>query len=464
MARRFARSLGALGLGLAALSGSAACSSGTDEAKQEPKTSDKLRFLPAAREFTLVDAVAEDTNQDGSADRYSIAFPKQIFAGGQRVTRAVSYQETTGGDFDKSLEWSFELGALAPETLTFEERIPKRFAADASDLQFSLAPTVLEADPLVSWDLNLTETQSVSAQHRTPAPASEAATQASDVAFQFQYAACEAIEDEDEAAACTLALVDRFPSAPEVSQVAAGCDPSDPDCATIRALTSGDWQTHCGALSGDAVRQCYVDVWNARVDGSCSREADEAARTSCSLSAWQLIADTESRDWLCYDLEAQRAVRADFDWSGFGSACASEHSLDYCESIEDNEVRRRCIGAYARATHDVSLCDQLGEIGVYETIHCQFEYAYAVYGSASDCAAQSGDAAQLCFMAMAVKLENPDLCMSLTNESARNQCIVRSVRASSDSPTRRSAIGSSPSTETPARSISASTTRCACSR
>ncbi|MCA9606011.1 MAG: hypothetical protein KC619_10475 [Myxococcales bacterium] len=386
-----------------------------------------LDWLPSGREHPVAPLVTTE-DADGVA-RLALVCEPQLGIDGRRLQRTVSFARLPDGTYQPAIEVRIDERLPDPAPRTLVETIPKSFAAHVSELRFSREPTVVEADPVVSFALDGDETLTIEAV--TPVEASALDGSARDAAADVALADCEAIENEDEARSCALGWLERFGDTPAAARVAADCE--DPiECAVLTGLRTGDWDAACGGLAGDARGQCFTTLFDVRVAADCQRETDAEARDACLLAALDRVGDDEWRGMLCYDTATQRLVDESIPWGRYGATCASRADRAICDTFAAEETRGRCIGAYARQLRDPTLCDEVAGAWAYGDADCLLDYFRLLEIPSAECEGFGEDARIFCLSLAALAESDTSVCLRLGDAEWTNSCILR-VIAQSDS-------------------------------
>lgn len=226
--------------------------------------------------------------------------------------------------------------------------IPKSFAADVSDLTFSLEPTqIIDADPVVVFnistdpnDFTLLTTVSSNVQ-----PIADNIPEAMMILKSFEYERSRRFCDEQDAgprAYCYRALMTTFPNhvtEADCDQLGQAIDVTNPARESwylaCRAISTHDgWE--CSRLDDTfAQRECRADVATA-LTGWCEYLSGDAA-AECFVDA----AITSGIESVCTQIPA--------DYAALRASCQAQVTSDpsICAAFEDATSRLACCEAFA---------------------------------------------------------------------------------------------------------------------
>lgn len=421
---------GVIGLAACALIG--AC--GGDGAAPRDDASDaidpRIALLPPSLELALPTIAADDPDGDGVVDRFQATFPRAILPSGHRLVRTLGYARE-GEGYRGAIALDFAAGPSAPTPFEHVETLPKALAATVDHLAFSHPPVVLEADPRVAWTITDPDGTAIDITATTLVASPDAAGLSGEALAEYCLGQCDALAaGSEDAVACTLSVVQRFPDSQSVQDFVATCVAGEGVCAVVRALATGDWQTHCGGLPEADARACWVAVFNARADDLCraARGQGDAAVAECLLAAWQRIGDETCRDLLCFDLGFQLGISTALDWSAFGELCAASTTRERCEAIADLALRARCLSTLARAAGDIAKCDALPPGSPYGPKECRWDFIRLLFDRPEACTTFSDpEAVDMCRAILATRDGDPDACLAIADVTLRNACIATAI-------------------------------------
>lgn len=347
--------------------------------------------------------------------------------------RTLGYRRE-GDGYRGAIALDFAAGPSAPTPFEHVETLPKALAATVDDLAFSHAPVVLEADPRVAWTITDPDATAIDITAATLVASPDAAGLSGEALAEYCLGQCAAFEaGSEDALACTLSVVQRFPESQAVQDFVATCTTGELLCAEVQALATGDWQTHCGGLPEANARDCWVTVFNARADDACAARTGQgaAAVAECLLEAWQRVGDETCRDLLCFDLGFQMGINGALDWAAFGELCAATTSRERCDAMSDVSLRARCLSAHARAAGDIALCDALGALPAgssYGPRECRWDFIRLLFDRPEACTTfDTAEARDMCRAILATRDGDPQACLAIADVTLRNACIATAI-------------------------------------
>jgi len=359
-------------------------------------------------EFDFEEIKTFDLDNDGSDDRYVFTFKTDEVTKGLFLEKKIEYEKQNDGLFQGEIVLRFDNTGYDGGYL-YIENIPKEFASNVDDLEFSVTPTeILEADPKVSWKINAknSEIHIKSAEKRAQ---TEVRKTLEEIVIEEAMKECEKLEGR-EGVLCLLEIVRQY-------------------------RHNEMMREEIYNISGNSL--LLNSVLRAVLEQDlmyCSIKLPEAELSLCrELVLITLIKDCKEKSRHLTDDERDLCISL---------VAIDKKNVSLCEKVKDISTKNACLGAIADVTNNVEICEKIevtyetytsttgervrpedGYVYTYARDACFYNYALR-NDDITACEKIIGDVKDVCFLIFAVTKDDASICEKIDDETSKLMCFA----------------------------------------
>ncbi len=257
------------------------------------------------------------------------------------INRLLTYSKNDDWEFLWTMKLSF-----SNEHETYIENIPKSFAKDVDDIEFSIQPSkIINPDPVVEftnikWNLEIKARKSVSSENVEEAMQSQV--------LNIEFARCENLEGI-EMEKCALELVSKYRDSEVLEEelLDANLDLTTVFGASVYAVQNQGFRKCKLVRNEDDRNLCYEYAYQVLV-GECNSKIWKDYRT-CVRNISLQLPNQNVRRLFCHYIDDEQMY----------NECRWTVEMWACDEIEDNDQKMLCQINIAKTNGDINLCNQV---------------------------------------------------------------------------------------------------------